>query len=40
MKKPVALILLGLFFTLANAGDALAEIKEIRMKIAGSLCGY
>lgn len=40
MKRTIAVMVVGIALMLGAASDALAEIKEIRMKIAGSLCGY
>lgn len=40
MKRTIAVMLAGIALMLGNVSDSRAEIKEIRMTIAGSLCGY
>jgi hypothetical protein len=39
MKRNIALALLGLVLLFGGAGSSSAEVRRVRMHIAGYLCG-
>ena len=39
MKKSVVTTIVLLFLSISNASDAVADINQVQMKIAGYLCG-